>query len=46
MAIQVDGDRPVPRPASELGADTEQVLLELGMDRERIAALKTAGAVT
>lgn len=33
-------------PAPEFAAHTEQILLELGMDWERILALKEAGAVT
>ncbi|WP_327659028.1 MULTISPECIES: CaiB/BaiF CoA transferase family protein [unclassified Streptomyces] len=33
-------------PAPEFAAHTEQILLELGMDWERIIALKEAGAVT
>lgn len=33
-------------PAPEFAAQTEEVLLELGLDWDRIIALKTAGAVT
>ncbi|MET9387073.1 CoA transferase [Streptomyces sp. NPDC002928] len=33
-------------PAPEFAAHTEQILLELGMDWDRILALKAAGAVT
>jgi crotonobetainyl-CoA:carnitine CoA-transferase CaiB-like acyl-CoA transferase len=37
---------PAPRPmAPELGQHTEEVLLELGYDWERIAALREAGAI-
>ncbi|SHN40127.1 CaiB/BaiF CoA transferase family protein [Cryptosporangium aurantiacum] len=44
--IQFDGARPDPVPAPALGADTELVLLESGLDWDRIAALKEAGAIT
>ena len=41
--------RPTPgaarRPAPELGQHTEEILLELGYDWERIAQLKETGAV-
>lgn len=33
-------------PAPEFAAQTEEILLELGLDWDRIIALKTAGAVT
>lgn len=44
--VQFNGDRPVARPAPELGADTDQVLLDLGYDWEQLVALKVDGAIT
>lgn len=43
--IQFDETPPVLRPAPEHGQHTEEILLELGMDWERIIALKEAGAI-
>ncbi|SEG85144.1 Crotonobetainyl-CoA:carnitine CoA-transferase CaiB [Thermomonospora echinospora] len=44
--VQFDVTAPELRPAPEFAAQTEEILLELGLDWERIIALKTAGAVT
>lgn len=44
--VQFDVTAPELRPAPEFAAQTEEILTELGMDWDRILALKTAGAVT
>ncbi|RAY17063.1 CoA transferase [Actinomadura craniellae] len=44
--VQFDVGAPDPGPAPEFAAQTEEILQELGLDWERIIALKTAGAVT
>jgi len=44
--VQFDVAAPEPGPAPEFAAQTEEVLLELGLDWDRILALKAAGAVT
>ncbi|MFC5752203.1 CaiB/BaiF CoA transferase family protein [Actinomadura rugatobispora] len=44
--VQFDVTAPELGPAPEFAAQTEEVLLELGLDWERIIALKEAGAVT
>ena len=44
--VQFDVTAPEPGPAPEFAAQTEEILLELGLDWERIIELKTAGAVT
>ncbi|HWP64771.1 MAG TPA: CoA transferase [Candidatus Limnocylindria bacterium] len=44
--VQFGGEPPhIERPAQECGAQTEEVLLELGLGWDEIAALKEAGAV-
>jgi crotonobetainyl-CoA:carnitine CoA-transferase CaiB-like acyl-CoA transferase len=45
--VQFDSQAPeVRRPAAELGADTEEVLLEIGFSWEEIAGFKEAGAIS
>jgi crotonobetainyl-CoA:carnitine CoA-transferase CaiB-like acyl-CoA transferase len=44
--VQFNDDRPSPRPAPELGADTDQVLLDLGYDWDQLVELKVDGAIT
>lgn len=44
--VQFDVTAPELRPAPEFAAQTEEILMELGLDWDRIIALKTAGAVT
>ncbi|WP_405854969.1 CoA transferase [Streptomyces sp. NBC_01515] len=44
--VQFDVHAPHLRPAPEFAAQTEEILLELGLDWDRIIALKAAGAVT
>jgi len=44
--VQFDVTAPDLIPAPEFAAQTEQILLELGLGWDRIAALKEAGAVT
>ncbi len=44
--VQFDVTAPDLSPAPEFAAQTEEILLELGLDWDRIIALKTAGAVT
>jgi crotonobetainyl-CoA:carnitine CoA-transferase CaiB-like acyl-CoA transferase len=44
--VQFDAASPGLRPAPEHGQHTEQVLLELGLSWEEIAACKEAGAIT
>lgn len=43
--IQFNETQPELRPAPELGQNTEEILLELGLDWERIIELKDKGAV-
>lgn len=43
--VQFDVRAPDLEPGPEFAAQTEEVLLELGLDWDRIIALKTAGAV-
>lgn len=44
--VQFDVAAPDLRPGPEFAAQTDEVLLELGLDWDRIIALKTAGAIT
>ncbi|MEU6140449.1 CoA transferase [Streptomyces sp. NPDC047081] len=44
--VQFDVTAPQLGPAPEFAAQTEEILLELGLDWERILALKMAGAVS
>ncbi|MFE9320913.1 CaiB/BaiF CoA transferase family protein [Nocardia sp. NPDC052278] len=44
--VQFDLAAPDLRPGPEFAAQTDEVLLELGLDWDRIIALKTAGAIT
>jgi crotonobetainyl-CoA:carnitine CoA-transferase CaiB-like acyl-CoA transferase len=44
--VQFDVAAPELRPAPAFAAQTEEILLELGLDWDRIIALKEAGAVT
>jgi crotonobetainyl-CoA:carnitine CoA-transferase CaiB-like acyl-CoA transferase len=44
--VQFDVTAPKLRPAPEFAAQTEEILQELGLDWDRIIALKQAGAVT
>ncbi len=44
--VQFNGGQPSPRPAPELGADTDRVLLELGYDWDQLVEMKVDGAIT
>ncbi|MBE1535502.1 CaiB/BaiF CoA transferase family protein [Actinomadura algeriensis] len=44
--VQFDVTAPQLGPAPEFAAQTEEILMELGLDWDRILALKAAGAVT
>jgi crotonobetainyl-CoA:carnitine CoA-transferase CaiB-like acyl-CoA transferase len=44
--VQFDRLSPPVRPAPEVGAHTEEVLLEAGFDWDRITALKAQGAIS
>jgi len=44
--VQFDVGAPKLGPGPEFAAQTEEILLELGLDWDRIIALKGAGAVT
>ncbi len=44
--VQFNGDQPGPRPAPELGADTDRVLLDLGYDWDQLVEMKVAGVIT
>jgi crotonobetainyl-CoA:carnitine CoA-transferase CaiB-like acyl-CoA transferase len=39
------GDEVPDRPAPQLGADTEAILLDLGYDRQAIDTLRADGAI-
>ncbi len=43
--VQFDGERPVLSAAPEHGADTEQILLDLGEDWDSLARYKEAGVI-
>jgi crotonobetainyl-CoA:carnitine CoA-transferase CaiB-like acyl-CoA transferase len=43
--VQFDGEAPALRPGPAHGADTELVLLELGIDWDEISRLKDAGVI-
>jgi formyl-CoA transferase len=46
MSFLANGSNTAPQfPPSELGADTEAVLEELGIDREQMKRLRTSGAI-
>ena len=44
--VQFDVSRPAHRAAPGFAEQTDEILLELGLDWDRIIELKTAGAVT
>ena len=44
--VQFDVSAPQTGPAPEFAEQTDEILLELGLDWDRIIELKTAGAVT
>lgn len=44
--VQFDVNAPETGPAPDFAAQTDEILLELGLDWDRIIELKTAGAVT
>lgn len=44
--MQFDVTAPHLSPAPEFAAQTEEILLELGLDWDRIIAVRKAGAVT
>jgi crotonobetainyl-CoA:carnitine CoA-transferase CaiB-like acyl-CoA transferase len=44
--VQFDVTAPAAAPAPDFAAQTEEVLLELGYDWEKIIELKEAGAIT
>jgi crotonobetainyl-CoA:carnitine CoA-transferase CaiB-like acyl-CoA transferase len=46
VPTRIDGETAVLRPAPELGAHTEEVLLELGETWDRIIELKEVGAIS
>lgn len=43
--IRISGTEPPAQPAPAMGADTDAVLTELGMDRQEIDALRTRGVI-
>jgi len=43
--VQFDERPSTPKPAPDMGEHTEEILLSLGLDWERIAALKADGAI-
>ncbi|MDT5058526.1 MAG: hypothetical protein QOJ56_356, partial [Mycobacterium sp.] len=44
--VQFDVSAPQTRPAPGFAEQTDEILLELGLDWDRIIELKSAGAVT
>jgi crotonobetainyl-CoA:carnitine CoA-transferase CaiB-like acyl-CoA transferase len=44
--VQFNGDHPPTRPAPELGADTDDLLLALGYDWDQLVQMKVEGAIT
>jgi crotonobetainyl-CoA:carnitine CoA-transferase CaiB-like acyl-CoA transferase len=44
--VQFDVTAPELAPGPEFAAQTEEILLELGLDWDRVIALKTSGAIT
>jgi crotonobetainyl-CoA:carnitine CoA-transferase CaiB-like acyl-CoA transferase len=44
--VQFDVTAPHTGPAPEFAEQTDEILMELGLDWDRIIELKTAGAVT
>jgi crotonobetainyl-CoA:carnitine CoA-transferase CaiB-like acyl-CoA transferase len=44
--VQFDGEAPPLRPAPDLGQHTEEVLLDLGLSWDDLAAAKEAGAIS
>jgi crotonobetainyl-CoA:carnitine CoA-transferase CaiB-like acyl-CoA transferase len=44
--VQFNGGQATARPAPELGADTDQVLLDLGYDWDELVQMKLDGAIT
>jgi crotonobetainyl-CoA:carnitine CoA-transferase CaiB-like acyl-CoA transferase len=44
--VQFNGEQASARPAPELGADTDQVLLDLGYDWDELVQMKVDGAIT
>ena len=44
-AIRIDGERPEGRVCAALGADTEAVLAQAGLNADEIAALRRDGVI-
>jgi succinate--hydroxymethylglutarate CoA-transferase len=43
--VRMSGDATPTRPAPELGGETDEILVEIGYDADRIAALREKGVV-